>query len=101
MDKLATLWMFVRRQKYWITVGVFAVIIGFLDENSMLKRLKYTQEEHQLRSEIEKYRKEYEENTRRLQELMVDSDAIERITREKYLMKKPNEDIFVFKDDVE
>ncbi|MCI5664347.1 MAG: septum formation initiator family protein [Mediterranea sp.] len=101
MDKLATLWMFVRRQKYWITVGVFAVIIGFLDENSMLKRLKYTQEEHQLRSEIEKYRKEYEENTRRLKELMVDSDAIERIAREKYLMKKPNEDIFVFKDDVE
>lgn len=100
MDKLATLWMFVRRQKYWITVGVFAVIIGFLDENSMLKRLKYTQEEHQLRSEIEKYRKEYEENTRRLKELMVDSDAIERIAREKYLMKKPNEDIFVFKDDV-
>lgn len=93
--------MFVRRQKYWITVGVFAVIIGFLDENSMLKRLKYTQEEHQLRSEIEKYRKEYEENTRRLKELMVDSDAIERIAREKYLMKKPNEDIFVFKDDVE
>ena len=101
MDKLATLWMFVRRQKYWITVGVFAVIIGFLDENSMLKRLKYTQEEHQLRSEIEKYRKEYEENTRWLKELMVDSDAIERIAREKYLMKKPNEDIFVFKDDVE
>ena len=101
MDKLATLWMFVRRQKYWITVGVFAVIIGFLDENSMLKRLKYPQEEHQLRSEIEKYRKEYEENTRRLKELMVDSDAIERIAREKYLMKKPNEDIFVFKDDVE
>ena len=100
MDKLATLWMFVRRQKYWITVGVFAVIIGFLDENSMLKRLKYTQEEHQLRSEIEKYRKEYEENTRRLKELMVDSDAIERIAREKYLMKKPNEDIYIFEEDL-
>ena len=37
---------------------------------------------------IEKYRKEYEENTERLNELAVDSGAIERIAREKYLMKK-------------
>ena len=27
--------------------------------------------------------------------------AIERIAREKYLMKKPNEDIYVFEEDIE
>ena len=47
-------------------------------------------EESRLRDEIEKYRKEYEENTERLNELAVDSGAIERIAREKYLMKRPN-----------
>jgi cell division protein FtsB len=31
----------------------------------------------------------------------VDSGAIERIAREKYLMKKPNEDIYVFEEDIE
>ena len=54
-----------------------------------------------LRGEIDRYRAEYEENTRRLNELAVDSGAIEKIAREKYLMKKPNEDIYVFQEDIE
>ena len=70
-------------------------------ENSVVRRLGYAREESRLRDEIEKYRKEYEENTERLNELAVDSGAIERIAREKYLMKKPNEDIYVFEEDIE
>ena len=101
MDKLASLWSFVRKHKYLITLALFAVIIGFLDENSVVRRLGYAREESRLRDEIEKYRKEYEENTERLNELAVDSGAIERIAREKYLMKKPNEDIYVFEEDIE
>lgn len=100
MDKLASLWDFVRRRKYLITLLAFGVIIVFLDENSIIRRLGYYREESLLRSEIEKYRKEYEENTERLNELDIDSGAIERIAREKYLMKKPNEDIFVFEGDI-
>lgn len=101
MDKLASLWSFVRKHKYLITLILFSVIIGFLDENSIVLRLGYLREETQLREEINKYRKDYEENTERLNELAVDSGAIERIAREKYLMKKPNEDIYVFEGDIE
>lgn len=101
MDKLITLWTFIRKHKYQITLGVFVVVIGFLDENSVVRRVGYAREESLLREEIEKYRKEYEENTERLNELVVDSGAIERIAREKYLMKKPNEDIYVFEEDIE
>ena len=101
MDKLAFLWSFFRKHKYLITLVLFAVIVGFLDENSMVRRLGYAREENRLRGEIERYRKEYEENTERLNELVADSGAIERIAREKYLMKKPNEDIYVFEEDIE
>ncbi|WP_294591122.1 septum formation initiator family protein [uncultured Bacteroides sp.] len=101
MDKLASLWSFVCRRKYLITLVIFAVVVGFLDENSIMRRMGYAREESRLRDEIEKYRKEYEENTERLNELAVDSGAIERIAREKYLMKKPNEDIYVFEGDIE
>ena len=80
---------------------LFAVLVGFLDENSIVRRLGYYREETRLRGEIEKYRADYEENTRRLNELAVDSGAIEQIAREKYLMKKPNEDIYVFQEDIE
>ena len=101
MDKLAFLWSFFRKHKYLITLVLFAVIVGFLDESSMVRRLGYAREENRLRGEIERYRKEYEENTERLNELVADSGAIERIAREKYLMKKPNEDIYVFEGDIE
>lgn len=101
MAKLATLWAFVRRRKYLITLVAFAVLVGFLDENSIVRRIGYAHEINRLNAEIEKYRTEYEENTERLNELAVDSGAIERIAREKYLMKKPNEDIYVFEEDIE
>ena len=98
MDKLITIWSFICRRKYLITVVAFAVIIGFLDENSLFRRLAYEREISQLKEEIEKYRADYEENTKRLNELNSNPDAIEQVACEKYLMKKPNEDIYVFED---
>ena len=94
MGKLISIWSFIRRRKYLITVVAFAVIIGFLDENSLVRRFGYEREISQLKEEIE----DYEENTKRLNEITTNPDAIEQIAREKYLMKKPNEDIYVFED---
>ena len=99
MSKLISIWNFICRRKYLITIVAFAVIIGFLDENSLVRRLGYEREISQLKEEIEKYRTDYEENTKRLNEISTNPDAIEQIAREKYLMKKPNEDIYVFEDE--
>lgn len=98
MGKLLTIWNFIRRHKYIITICIFVIIIGFLDENSMLRRIQYAREINQLQEDIEKYRADYIENTKRLNELTTNPDAIEQIAREKYLMKKPNEDIYVFEE---
>lgn len=98
MGKLATIWEFMGKHKYGITILAFAIIIGFVDENSMIRRISYAREIIQLQSEIDKYRADYEDNTKRLNELNSNPDAIEQIAREKYLMKKPNEDIYVFKE---
>ena len=98
MGKLLTIWEFIGRHKYLITGVVFAVIIGFLDENSAIRRISYAREISRLKNEIEKYRTDYEENTKKLKELESNPDAIEQIAREKYLMKKPNEDIYVFEE---
>lgn len=100
MDKLTSLWAFIGRHKYLITLVAFVVFVGFFDQNSLLRRAGYMREESRLRDEIERYRTEYEENTARLNELKADSGAIERIAREKYFMKKPNEDIYVFEEDL-
>lgn len=100
MDKLISLWAFVGKYKYLITLAVAFVIIGFVDHNSLLRRLSLAREESRLRDEIEKYQREYDESTERLNELKADSGAIERIARERYFMKKPNEDIYVFEGDI-
>lgn len=98
MDRLFGIWRFIGRRKYWIATIAFFSIIGFLDENSWVRRAKYEHEINTLKREITKYRTEYEESTERLNELTTNPEAIERIAREKYLMKKPNEDIYVFED---
>ena len=36
MSKLLTIWNYIRRHKYMITVLIFIVVIGFLDENLSL-----------------------------------------------------------------
>jgi cell division protein FtsB len=91
--------MFIGRHKYLITALVFGVVIGFLDENSIIRRMQYAGEINMLNKEIGKYRKEYEESTERLHELLTNPEAIERIARKKYRMKKPNEDVYVFENE--
>lgn len=98
MSKLLTIWNHIRRHKYLITILVFLVIIVFLDENSLIQRAQHKHEISVLNSEIAKYRKQYEEDTRKLKEIMNNPEALEKIAREKYLMKKPNEDIFIFEE---
>ena len=98
MSKLMTIWEYVRKHKYMITVVGFLVIIVFLDDNSLIQRDKQRQEIKSLTAEIEKYRKQFEEDTEKLKELNENPDAMEKIAREKYLMKKPNEDVFIFEE---
>ena len=96
MSRLLSIWNFIRKYKYYITVGIFIVVIGFIDENSLVRRGKNRHEMSELEKEIEKYKSEYDESTRRLNELTANPAAMEKVAREKYLMKKPNEDIYVF-----
>ena len=98
MSKLITFWNIIGRHKYFITLLAFGVIMVFLDENSLVQRAKHQEEIKTLNEEIAKYRKQFEEDTRKLKELTNNPEALEKIAREKYLMKKPNEDIFIFEE---
>ena len=70
MSRLLTIWNHIRRHKYLITVMAFLVVIVFLDENSLIQRAQHKREISTLKSEIAKYKKQYEEDTRKLKELM-------------------------------
>ncbi|KAA6324789.1 Cell division protein FtsL [termite gut metagenome] len=96
VNKLVAILRFIRKHKYISTTVVFVVFITFIDENNLIHRIKQNREIGQLRGKIEIYKKEYDESTRQLNELTENPEIIEKIAREKYLMKKPNEDIYIF-----
>ncbi len=101
MSKLVQIWEIVRHHKYLITVGAFLLIIGVLDENSLLRRVQHWREISNLKAEIQMYRDQYEKDSRTLKELTTHPEELEKVAREKYLMKKANEDIFVFEEDLD
>ena len=49
----------------------------------------------QLKGDIEHYQHVIDESNRRLNELRSNSENLEKFAREQYLMKKPNEDIYI------
>ncbi len=102
MIKILQAWHFICRHKYLVTIAVFLLIIGVLDENNnLMKRYAHWREIRELKEEIEVYRRQYEKDSRLLKEITSNPEELEKVAREKYLMKKSNEDIYVFKEDLE
>lgn len=97
-SKLQCIWRSIRKHKYLVVTLVFLAIVGVLDENSWIRRIAQKREIAELKAEIKKYTKQYEEDTRLLEELNNNPETIEEIAREKYLMKTPDEDIYIFED---
>ena len=98
MSKLKSIWSFICKHKYLITIVIFLVFIVFLDENNLINRFQHKNEIRLMKEEIEEYRKQFDEDTERLKELTDNPEGLEKIAREKYLMKKPNEDIFILEE---
>lgn len=102
MSKLKAVWNYIRRHKYLITILAFLLIIGVLDEeNSLIQRVKHKREIYELKREIKYYRNQYEKSSEELKELTSNPEMLEKVAREKYLMKKPNEDIYIFEEDLD
>ena len=81
-----------------VLLVIFIVYVGFIDEYSVVRRIGFYNRKTKLQNQIERYQKEFDESTKMLNELNENPQAIEQIAREKYLMKKPNEDVFIFED---
>lgn len=89
----------VGHYKYAITIIVGVALVGFLDENSVMRGLQLKMQISDIRAEIDRYNAKNEAETKQLQELQRDPRGYERIARERYFMKADDEDIFVLSDD--
>ena len=73
---------------------VFSVWMVFVDSNSLLIHSELNRDKNDLENEKEYYKKEIEKDKKAIKELSTD-EGIEKLAREKYYMKKDNEDIYI------
>lgn len=85
--------------KYVLVCVVGILIVGFLDDNSVLSHFNMMQRKSELREEIEYYESVNQKNKERIRQLEDNPKEIEKIAREQYFMKADDEDIFVLSDD--
>ena len=84
--------------KYWLAIIIFLIITFIIGDSNLYKRYEYDEKIRQLENEIKEYRKEIEENRKKLDDLHTSQERLERFAREEYLMKKPDEDLFIILD---
>ncbi len=101
MSTLQRIYHVLGRLKYWVVILGIILVNGFLDENSFYMRHKRLSEIDQLRNEIAMLKERYQQDDERLQELNTNPKVVESLAREKYHMKRPNEDVFIIVDGVE
>ena len=87
--------------KYLITFVVFILWISFFDENRLISRISAKAELNKLEEQKDYYREQIEISKNRLNELKTNKDNLEKFAREQYIMRKPNEDVFVVITDEE
>lgn len=100
-SKLNAIWNFLSHYKYLIVVLIGIAIVGFLDENSFMHRVRYEMQISDLKAEIDRYASKHEADSIQLRELKNNPKAIEKIARGRYLMKADDEDIYILKSDAD
>ena len=85
--------------KYVLVTIIAVILIGFVDENSIMHHLGNKQRINELEEEIHQYSDLHQKNMKRIREIDKDPKAMEKIARERYFMKADDEDIFVLSDD--
>lgn len=86
-------------RNFYVSTGLcFLIWITFFDSNDLISRFRLSSRLHALENEREYFKGKIEEVTKDRQELMTDKALLEKFARERYLMKKPTEDVFIIQE---
>ncbi|HEY1006978.1 MAG TPA: septum formation initiator family protein [Sphingobacteriaceae bacterium] len=83
------------KNKYFLVTLAFLIWMLFFDRNDLMSQYEYQTQLHKLQEEKEFYQRETEAVRKDLKELTTDMKQLEKFAREKYLMKKDDEDVFI------
>lgn len=80
---------------YVLTLIGFVIWMTFFDSNDWINRFRMNRKLNELESEKVYYEQKIKEVEQDHQELMGTPELLEKFAREKYLMRRPGEDVFV------
>lgn len=86
----------ILKNKYFLVIVGLVVWLLYFDRNDVFTQLDLIRKCNKLKSERDYYIAEIETNKNEIHELQHNKKSLETFAREKYLMKKDNEDVFVF-----
>ncbi|MBP6756042.1 MAG: septum formation initiator family protein [Bacteroidia bacterium] len=86
----------ILKNKYFIVIVVLISWLLYFDKNDVFTQYELVQKCNKLNAERDYYIAEIEKNKLEINELQNNSKSLETFAREKYLMKKDDEDVFVF-----
>jgi cell division protein FtsB len=84
------------KNKYFLTIIALIVWLLFFDKNDIFTQRETFAKLNKLKTNQRYYRDEIKKDSVALIELKTNTESLEKFAREKYLMKKDNEDVFVF-----
>jgi cell division protein FtsB len=87
-----------RLNKYWLVTILFLGVTFFIGDSNLYNRYKYDEKIRTLDNEINRYKKEIEQNRQKFKKLQTDKAGLEQFAREEYLMKKEDEDLFIVEE---
>jgi cell division protein FtsB len=83
------------KNKYAVSVIVFVAWMVFFDQNDTLSQFKLGSRKRALERSMDAYQKKIDAVNKDMDELLTDQETLEKFAREKYHMKKEDEDIFI------
>lgn len=86
----------ILKNKYFLTLTGLLVWLIFFDKNDVFSQYELIQKCAKLEKDKEYYLTEIANNKASLADLRTNTKSLETFSREKYLMKKENEDVYVF-----
>jgi cell division protein DivIC len=87
------------RNFYVVTAAIFFIWMLVLDSNNLIARYELGSKLSSLEDEKEYYQEKIKEVETDRNALFGDRESIEKFAREKYLMKKETEEIFVVREE--
>ncbi len=84
--------------KYTIVFVVFAVLVTFFDNHSLIHRWETHRRIVEMEKELNYYQNEIKDTKQKNNELRSDKENLEKFAREHFYMKKESEEIFIVKE---